>query len=78
VASRRRRDGADLGPGTGAQVGEALTGHTGTVYEVCTLPGGDATGHPDGRGVQLCGPPDPRVGIVEDREQLGEGLGGRR
>jgi WD40 repeat protein len=37
------------GPGTGAQVGEALTGHTGPVLAVSTLPAGGPTGHPDRR-----------------------------
>jgi WD40 repeat protein len=36
-------------PATGRPVGQPLTGHTGPVRGVCTLPGTDPAGHPDGR-----------------------------
>src|ERR671916_490364 len=36
-------------PATGHPVGEPLTGHTGTVWGVCPLPGWDRAGRPDGR-----------------------------
>jgi WD40 repeat protein len=34
---------------TGHQAGEPLTGHTGTIWDMCVLPGWDAAGRPDGR-----------------------------
>jgi WD40 repeat protein len=36
-------------PATGQQTQDPLTGHTSTVWAVCTLPGTDAAGAPDGR-----------------------------
>jgi WD40 repeat protein len=36
-------------PATGQQTRDPLVGHTGPVRAVCTLPGTDAAGHPDGR-----------------------------
>src|SRR5262249_49937992 len=36
-------------PATGQQTRDPLIGHTGIVFAVCTLPGTDTAGHPDGR-----------------------------
>jgi WD40 repeat protein len=65
-------------PATGRQVGDPLTGHTGYLREVCTLPGTGPDGQPDGTTLLASAGDDSTVRVWDPAtgRQIGDPLTG--